>query len=439
MASELPIYFLYGFSVSALVFNMMCTALFRMRSPFFLSAIPIYFLMVLFIYEQPVKTPLLIIPSLFYFVFSVLLSKKNHNLHSQFYLNRTLGYFCLVVTVLGSALHWLDFSEVSRCLLSLFIFCYHWSLVHYIKKFRQNSAYNFYGWVVIIFILILSSAVTTHYFIFLKPIDILYIISSIISIAGLLAVVYFYLRSYYDQEEQNEIKRSLAYRKKLSLINSNKVLAERLLVTENLVINNQIKPHFLFNAINSISSLIISDEYDKSSYYLNELDVFLNEIFSSKLAPFQLLSRDLITLSTYVNLENLRTSFNTNLTVHNNAEISLNRINIPHLFLQPLVENSIWHGYDNVDEAHLQIHISNNKDTLFLKVIDDGKGINKEKAPDLKGHKSAGLKIIQNRLNTISEHYRTPCSFKIKNKLDDSHKVIGTEVTISLPLIKTEV
>jgi len=164
--------------------------------------------------------------------------------------------------------------------------------------------------------------------------------------------------------------------------------------TELEVLKFQINPHFIFNSLNSISSLTLTAP-EKAREMVIKLSDFLRGSLGQSKAEMHTLEKELEQMSLYLDIEKVR--FEDRLTVFRNIDKEALHSQIPNMVLQPLFENAIKYGvYEQLEtvEIHINctlesgaliIRISNNYDSQA--VVQKGKGI--------------GLKNVRNRLELI--------------------------------------
>lgn len=135
----------------------------------------------------------------------------------------------------------------------------------------------------------------------------------------------------------------------------------------------QLHPHFLFNALQSITELLHQDVHaaDKMLVSLSRL---LRQFLESESSHEVPLSAELRTLEPYIELERLRYGDRLRVAIDLPPEALAWRV--PHLVLQPLVENSIRHGIaPRVEPGEIGIRARINGSVLELEVVDDGVGL----------------------------------------------------------------
>lgn len=140
----------------------------------------------------------------------------------------------------------------------------------------------------------------------------------------------------------------------------------------------QFNPHFLYNTLASIQALIKTNPSSA-----NEMILLLGKMLRYAIAEEKqhqiLLNDDLAYLNDYLKLQKLRFG------EYLNYEIKGDDFNylIPKLIIQPIVENSIIHGYDGANTLKIEINIFQIESDLYIMVYDNGRGIDYEQLKDL--------------------------------------------------------
>lgn len=138
----------------------------------------------------------------------------------------------------------------------------------------------------------------------------------------------------------------------------------------------QLQPHFLFNALNTISS-VVYESPRKADAMIARLSDLLRSTITDSEAQTAPIEREIETLGLY--LEIMRQRFEDNLQVDIQVSPEAQRALAPHLLLQPLVENSIRHGADPKSNAvRVAVTAERNGDKTRVRVRDWGRGLPKE-------------------------------------------------------------
>ncbi len=202
----------------------------------------------------------------------------------------------------------------------------------------------------------------------------------------------------------------------------------------------QMNPHFIFNAMNSIQSLIGSGQETEARYYLAKFSRLMRQILDNSRKDEISLEEEINTLENYLLIEQFCNGkrFNYQINVEENLETDF--INIPPMLIQPFVENAIKHGMKGRPENSLDglISISFKEQDGILECVIEDNGIGREKAMELKEasketyHESTGLEVTEERLERLD----------IKDGIEpleiiDLHengKPAGTKVILRIPI-----
>jgi two-component system LytT family sensor kinase len=185
----------------------------------------------------------------------------------------------------------------------------------------------------------------------------------------------------------------------------------------------QLNPHFLFNTLNAISTLILEQQIEPANRMVSKLSNFLR--YSLDNDPMQKISleQEITALKLYLDIEKVR--FEERLQLEIDIEDDARQGLIPSLLLQPMIENAIKYGIAKSDEGgHLRIAARVFAGDLLIELSDDGPGVElvDGRIPDSKG---VGLSNTRERLREL---YGSQHSFKLKNT--DPH---GLTVNIRIP------
>ena len=207
---------------------------------------------------------------------------------------------------------------------------------------------------------------------------------------------------------------------------------ERLLLHARMeALQNQINPHFLFNTLNSISSLVRFDP-DMAREMITKLATILRRLLSSGEA-FAQLRDEFEFIDNYLDIEVVRFGKDKLQVVKELDPVSLDAM-IPSMLLQPLVENSIKHGLSSkIDGGSIYMRSRLIDSYLIIEVEDDGVGMGSARLlskPTGLGGTGIGMANVAERLKVL---YGDTAKMTI-----DSHGGKGTLVRLRLPVLQTE-
>lgn len=189
----------------------------------------------------------------------------------------------------------------------------------------------------------------------------------------------------------------------ISMKYKNEEIKTQVLETKLKALENELNPHFLFNALNSVSELIYEDP-KKAENAVIEISKFLRNAINKE--SLITLETELSMVKTYVNIENVRFDEKIVLNIENIAEYK--NIKIPKFSIQLLVENAIKHGFYG---KTLQIDIKFSKDRIIVQnngkitnIVKFGTGLsNLQKRLELQNVGSLSHQILDDKMVFIIE------------------------------------
>ncbi|MCB0617130.1 MAG: histidine kinase [Saprospiraceae bacterium] len=187
-------------------------------------------------------------------------------------------------------------------------------------------------------------------------------------------------------------------------------MEQQLLTTRLMALKSQLHPHFLFNTLNSIVALVEIDA-DRAKNMIADLSGLLRRVLEYRDDHLIRLHEELDLLQKYLDIEKVR--FSEHLEIDLEVESGLDDLLVPALLLQPLVENSIQHGFSaKHPQLRIQLRIFRQADRLFFVLTDDGKGLLEEDPVALR-EKGVGLRNTFERLSSL---YEDDFRFEVKNQ-----------------------
>ncbi len=197
-------------------------------------------------------------------------------------------------------------------------------------------------------------------------------------------------------------------------------------------LRSQMNPHFIFNSLNSINSVVIEGNIPMASDYLTKFSKLIRLILDHSKSSLIPLGKELEALRLYLLMEKIRfhNKFEYEIIVANDVDIE--KLNIPPTTLQPFVENAIIHGLMHATvKGMLKVNICTLLNNAVEISISDN-GIGRKKSAELKSrtnlNKSHGLDITKQRLMQL--HAKN--SIEILDIVDDELQASGTIVVIKM-------
>lgn len=234
------------------------------------------------------------------------------------------------------------------------------------------------------------------------------------------------------ETELLEISRK-AEKEKLDAITSS--YEGRLALLQLKTLSNQMNPHFIFNALNSIKAYLIVNDQKNAIFYLNQFSKLVRHILESLREDYITLKEELDIINIYMNLENMRFGYSIDFQLSISPDINTEEIRIPTLILQPFIENALVHGLlPKSGERILIMDVYKKQDNIIITIVDNGIGreaSNRSKNEKVIVKKSIGLRIVNERLKLYNKKHDFLMRYDIED-LKREEVASGTKVCLTI-------
>lgn len=202
-------------------------------------------------------------------------------------------------------------------------------------------------------------------------------------------------------------------------------------------LRGQMNPHFIFNAMNSINYFISNNDRRSANRYISDFSKLIRTVLNNMNEDYVRLSAELESLEDYLEIEHLRFGDKFDFLLNIDAQIHPEALMVSPGFVQPFVENAIWHGVMALEgrKGTISVNVSVKDTTIICTVDDDGVGRARSEAmKDKSVHgKSRGIALALERLRIINSLHSTNCRIEITD-LHPDRRETGTRVVIEIPL-----
>lgn len=201
-----------------------------------------------------------------------------------------------------------------------------------------------------------------------------------------------------------------------------------------LQINSVLKefdPHFTFNAISSLGSLIMTGRGNDAYSYLTKLSSMLRTVMQDEAIVIKPLKDELEFVKNYLELQKLRfgSRFSYDITIDEGIDL---RMEIPKMVIQTFVENSVKHGLEPQKKAgYVKIILNHHEKTNSIIIRDNGIGREASLRIRTNGF-GFGLKTVKRIFEIMNQGNRSKASVEIRD-LTENGQLEGTEVVIKIP------
>lgn len=229
----------------------------------------------------------------------------------------------------------------------------------------------------------------------------------IVAIASILLLRYHY---------KMQLKKEEAHRKAIEL----ELAALRL----------QMNPHFIFNSLNAIQDFIFQHKTEEANEYLSKFAKLMRAVLQQSRKKSVTIEEECDLLSTYLELESLRFNHSFAWEFEVAETVDIREMTIPSMLLQPVLENSVRHGFKNLArKGFVKITFTKEGDSIYCEITDNGHGRCAEKE---QRNGSLSLSIINERLAMLNQSLQQPCTLQVHDLFDEGRPA-GLKTVFSFP------
>lgn len=234
---------------------------------------------------------------------------------------------------------------------------------------------------------------------------------------------------------------ALGFRFQIKAIKKRNAASQKLNMAQLTALKSQMNPHFFFNVLNSIQTMVLKEDKIKANKIMSELSVFVRKILNYSDKAEIPVKDELEMLENYLKLEKHRFTddFSYQIEIDENLTEFMHH-QIPPMMIQPFIENAINHGL--LHKKHnrlLSLRFSRNNHQLSCIVEDNG--IGRKRAAELqqksKKHRSFASDASMKRVNLLKDAGHYNAQLQIEDLFHSNQQPAGTRVIISLPLKAT--
>ena len=169
------------------------------------------------------------------------------------------------------------------------------------------------------------------------------------------------------------------------------------------MVRSNLNPHFVFNALSGIQSLINKNEVERANNYLSKFAGLTRHVLNESATIS--IREEINLLNDYLAMEQLRFPFEYSIDADEDVN---DNIEIPVMLVQPFVENAVKHGVMPLQGAgNINIHFTKHDKDLKITLTDNGKGFDANKT-----YSGLGLKLSKKRIDLLNKTY-AECPIKL--------------------------
>ncbi len=212
-----------------------------------------------------------------------------------------------------------------------------------------------------------------------------------------------------------------------------------LLELEQMALQGQMNPHFIFNCISSIKQYYNSGEIVKANKLLDTFTTLIRATFEMSAQTFTTLAEELKYLEQYLAIEQERFSHSFEFAIVREISTLESQIPVPAMLLQPLVENAVRHGIRHLPDGTGKIGITVMEQEAHITITIADNGIGRERSREMKRNMYfqeavTSTSVNEKRIDILNKLFDRKISMHTDDILNERKQVTGTIVLIAYPL-----
>jgi two-component sensor histidine kinase len=207
------------------------------------------------------------------------------------------------------------------------------------------------------------------------------------------------------------------------------------MLLEQKLLQSQMNPHFIFNALQSIQHSILKNDSKTAVKHLNSFASLTRSVLENSRAEYISLGKEIELLNNYLQLQKMRFSNRFDYEINVDEKIDKQRHMIAPMLSQPFLENAIEHGFNDTDnDGKITVDFKVDGQLLMMTISDNGVGIQSHRN-EKKSNKSLAITITKDRIGLINKEKNGTASFDITEAFPKVLHRKGVKVCFVLPLI----
>ncbi|MGD1847581.1 MAG: sensor histidine kinase, partial [Salibacteraceae bacterium] len=195
------------------------------------------------------------------------------------------------------------------------------------------------------------------------------------------------------------------------------------------------KPHFIFNSLNSIQHYVMQGDKKQAHLYISRFSRLMRQNLEFSSRSLISIQEELEAIELYVELEIRRLDKAIRFECVPELQQDPASLGIPPFLLQPLLENAFWHGFNHpqITEGLLELRLQQYADRIEITVCDNGVGLHAT-AQQTPAHHSMSGNITQNRLQLFEKSFGYDSAYTITDRSRNNEQ--GTRVHFYIPILQ---
>lgn len=195
-------------------------------------------------------------------------------------------------------------------------------------------------------------------------------------------------------------------------------------------LKNQVDPHFVFNAVNTISEMTLTEDKMEVDRFISKFSKLMRETLQKSDKIITTLQEELDYVENYIQLQ--QTRFNNGFQYEIKKGLNVNyQTKVPNHVIYTYVENAIKHGLSGKTDGKLEILVQSKKEHIEIQISNNGGGI--DTSTTLKKNSTGnGMKIMEKMYTLYEKLYKKKIVHQMSEIKDDQSKTTGVRVTVNI-------
>lgn len=203
---------------------------------------------------------------------------------------------------------------------------------------------------------------------------------------------------------------------------------------EQRLLRSQMNPHFIFNSMTAIQHYMLDKGPEKAGHYMGTFSKLMRQILEHSRVEYISLGEEVDTLKNYLELQLMRFNHQFTYAITIDEELDETYHQLPPMFAQPFIENSLEHGLfkQKGKDNHIQVNFkAHGTNQILVEVEDTGCGL-AEEGNDT-AHRSLATQITTERLAAFKASIHLSTQLQVVNRINETGEVLGVGVALTLP------
>jgi LytS/YehU family sensor histidine kinase len=211
---------------------------------------------------------------------------------------------------------------------------------------------------------------------------------------------------------------------------------------ENMALQAQMNPHFIFNCLNSVQQFIFEQDTFLANKFISDLATLIRATLHYSNKPFITIRQEIDYLNTYLSIEKVRFNGKIDYLTEVDTGVDQDDWQIPPMLIQPYVENAIRHGLRHKTSGKGLITVDIRLLTESLQVIVEDNGIGRQQAARYKTrehieYQSRGMSLTADRIRMINSITGKKIEVGVVDLWDSAGQPAGTRIVLTFPLFQS--